>query len=55
MGNIIRKFQKTNYELQDQRRLLLCDDMEERFNNIESSITQKYSQIIQNYNYGGFN
>jgi len=50
MGNIFRKDKDKDYELEDQKKQLLWDDIDEKINTVENSMSQKYTHIIQTYN-----
>jgi uncharacterized coiled-coil DUF342 family protein len=50
MGNIFQKTKEIDYDLEDQKKQLLWDDIDEKINTVEHSMSQKHSQIIQTYN-----
>lgn len=53
MGNfwpLRKKHQNLNIQMKDQNRLLLFENMEEKINNLQQIMTEKYSNLAQTYN-----
>jgi predicted nucleic acid-binding Zn-ribbon protein len=53
MGNIMiwkKKNTDRNYSMEDQRRLLLFENIEEKMEKLEQSVTDKYTNLVQTYN-----
>ena len=53
MGNIMiwkKKNNDRNYSMEDQRRLLLFENIEEKIEKLEQSVTDKYTNLVQTYN-----
>tara|TARA_B100000123_G_C25723196_1_gene425580 strand:+ start:80 stop:412 length:333 start_codon:yes stop_codon:yes gene_type:complete len=50
MGNLLNRIRVKKIQTEDNTRLLLISDLEEKINNFNDSMMQKYTNIVNTYN-----